>query len=112
LAPTLNSLGLLNDVDVGAFSAYCVAYSRWRHSEEELSKLAEAEPLSRLIMKTTNGNFIQQALVGISNTSMRDVVRYSAEFGLTPSARARIAVDPARGKESKFRGLIGRPKND
>jgi phage terminase small subunit len=34
-------------------------------------------------------------------------MRYAAEFGLTPSARARLAIDPGRGKKSKFEGLIG-----
>lgn len=112
LAPGLHALGIFFDVDRGAFSAYCQAYSRWRHSEEELNKLAEKNPLNALILKTVSGNFIQQPLIGIANKAMGDLVRYSIEFGLTPSARARITIDPNHGKLSKYAGLIGRKKHD
>ena len=112
LAAGLHALGLFFDVDRGAFSAYCQAYSRWRHAEEELNALAKANPLSALILKTVSGNFIQQPLIGIANKAMGDMVRYSTEFGLTPSARARLAVDPNRGRESKFKNLIGGKKHE
>jgi len=111
LAAGLHALGIFYEVDRGVFSAYCKAYSRWRHAEEELSKLAaEKSPLNALILKTMSGNFIQQPLIGIANKAMADMVKYAGEFGLTPSARARIAINPGSGKESKFKDLIGGKK--
>jgi phage terminase small subunit len=35
------------------------------------------------------------------------MVRYASEFGLTPSARARLALNPQAPKKSRFDGLIG-----
>jgi P27 family predicted phage terminase small subunit len=45
-----------------------------------------------LVVKTKSGNIIQNPLVGVANKAMADVVRYAAEFGMTPSARSRIEV--------------------
>jgi P27 family predicted phage terminase small subunit len=102
-------MGILAGIDQQAFGAYCVAYGRWRSAEEELQKLRDkGGGLNALVLKTISGNFIQQPLIGISNTAARDMIRFAVEFGLTPSARARLAMDPGRGKVSKFEGLIGK----
>ena len=43
-----------------------------------------------LIIRTQGGNAIQNPLVGTANKAMADMMRYAAEFGMTPSARTRI----------------------
>ena len=107
LADGLNAMGILAGVDQAAFAAYCSSFSRWKSAEEELQKLRDkGGALNALVLKTISGNWIQQPLIGISNAAARDMVRYAVEFGLTPSARARLAMDPNRGKASKFDGLI------
>lgn len=103
----LNAMGILAGIDQQAFAAYCGAYSRWRAAEEELSKLRDVDPLSALVLKTISGNWIQQPLIGISNKAAGDMVKYAVEFGMTPSARARLAMDPNRSKKGKFDGLVG-----
>jgi P27 family predicted phage terminase small subunit len=60
-----------------------------------------------MVQVTKSGNIIQHTLLGVANKAAADMVRYASEFGLTPSARARLAVDPNNGRKSKFRGLIG-----
>ncbi len=60
-----------------------------------------------LMIKTSNGNAIQNPLVGTANKAVSDMVRYAAEFGMTPSARVRLAVDGSGGASSKWAGLIG-----
>ncbi len=112
LAPGLHALGILFDVDRGPFSAYCQAYSRWRRAEEQLKELSRDNALLGLVQVTKTGHVIQHALVGISNKAAADFVKYAVEFGLTPSARARIAIDPSHGKSGKFKGLIGGLKHD
>lgn len=47
-----------------------------------------------LLIKTKDGNAIQNPLVGIANKARADVVRFSAEFGMTPSARSRVTATP------------------
>ena len=70
--------------------------------------MAERDELtSGLMIKTTNGNAIQNPLIGTANKAARDMVRYASEFGLTPSARARVGLNAEAARKSKFDGLIG-----
>jgi P27 family predicted phage terminase small subunit len=111
IAEGLNSMGILSSIDQAALAAYCGAYGRWRAAEEELEKLRnEKGSLNALILKTVSGNYIQQPLIGIANKAAGDMVRFAAEFGMTPAARARLGLDASRQSKSKFDGLIGLPR--
>lgn len=96
---TLFKVGLMTEVDRAALAAYCQSYGRWAQAERQLGELAKKGEVNGLLMKTTNGNVIQHALVGIANKAGADVVRYAAEFGMTPSARARVQANPVNGEE-------------
>lgn len=87
----LHAAGLLTEIDRGALAACCQAYGRWIQAERILADLQKQDPIFQgLMIKTTNGNMIQNPLVGTANKSMSDYVRFCAEFGMTPSARSRI----------------------
>jgi P27 family predicted phage terminase small subunit len=104
----LYHLGLLTMVDENPLAAYCQAYARWVNAEEAIARMAERDLLTGgLMIKTSNGNAIQNPLVGTANRASSDMVRYASEFGFTPAARARIAAGIAAGGSSKFSGLIG-----
>ena len=107
IADGLNVMGILRQVDQNVLGAYCASYSRWRHAEEELNKLKKESPLGALVLKTISGNWIQQPLIGIANKAAADMVRYAAEFGLTPAARASLGIKNEPRGRSKFDGLIG-----
>ena len=97
VAAEMYDLGLLSKIDRAAFAAYCQAYGRWRQAEEALGKLAAKDKTaSGLMIKTKNGNAIQNPLVGTANRAMADAMRLAAEFGMTPSSRSRIDTDKAR----------------
>lgn len=101
-------LGMLTAIDVASLAAYCQAYGRWVIAERHIADMAKRDPnTSGLMIRTTNGNAIQNPLVGTSNKAASDMVRYASEFGLTPSARARLAIGPVGSQKSKFDGLIG-----
>ena len=91
----LFKLGLLSDIDRAALAGYCVAYARWAEAETKLSE-------SGLIIKTTNGNFIQNPIVGIANQAMEHMRKFLIEFGMTPAARTRVAGKKQEPKESGF----------
>ena len=64
-------------------------------AERASAKMAEKDQLTGgLMIKTSNGNAIQNPLVGTANKAAADMMRYAAEFGMTPSARSRIAAQP------------------
>ena len=87
----LYGLGLLSQVDRAALAAYCQAYARWGQAERALTEMAKkAMPTGALMIISKNGMAIPNPLVGVANKAMADVVRYAAEFGMTPSARSRI----------------------
>jgi P27 family predicted phage terminase small subunit len=100
VAHHLHALGILTTADRAALAAYCQAYGRWRQAERALAEMAKLDPVTgALMIRTKDGNAIQNPLVGTANKAMADMVRYAAEFGMTPSARTRIAGAPADGHD-------------
>lgn len=96
LAPDLYSMGVLTDVDARMFTALCMAWARWQIAEEDLAKMAENDPVTHaLLLKTKEGNAVQNPLVGVANVARRDFARMASEFGLSPAARVQIT---AKGK--------------
>lgn len=110
LAPGLHALGILYATDRSVFAAYCQAYSRWRTAEELIQRAAKAggDGLSSM---TTKKTLMKHPLVGISEKAAAAMMKYALEFGLSPSARARLAIDPGKAKKGSLeaKGLIGGP---
>ena len=97
----LYKIGLLSGIDRASIAAYCQAYGRWAIAERAIAEMGKRDLLTGgLMIKTSNGNAIQNPLVGTANKAMSDLVRYAAEFGMTPSARSRIIAAPP-GSESQ-----------
>lgn len=90
----LYRIGLLTDIDRGGLAAYCQAYGRWMQAERAIAEMGKRDQLTGgLMIRTTNGNAVQNPLVGTANKAMADMMRYAAEFGMTPSARSRIHAE-------------------
>ena len=91
MAPSLEAMGVLTQVDLTAFAGYCQAYARWREAEEFLTQHGS-------IFKTPSGYVQQVPQVSIAQQNLKIMQSFCAEFGLTPATRARIIA--AGGKES------------
>jgi P27 family predicted phage terminase small subunit len=97
------NLGIMTNLDRGALAAYAQAYGRWVAAETALARMAERDSVTEgLIIRTKAGNAIQNPLVGAANKAMADMVRYAAEFGLTPSSRTRVASVSPLSPENPF----------
>jgi P27 family predicted phage terminase small subunit len=93
LAGELFRLKLLTVADIMPFAAYCVAYQHWRVAEEKLQAMAARDSVSAgLLLKRGDGTAGQNPLVRIAANAAADMVRFGAEFGLSPAARARISA--------------------
>ena len=104
IADELQRLNLLTIVDIHPLAAYCQAYATWRMAEETLADMRAGDPRLRGFFSAKRAN----PLVGMASKAASDMVKYAAEFGLTPSARARLAAGPFGGDGSgKFKGLLG-----
>ena len=110
IAPGLHAMGLLAGVDRSSLAAYCTAYARWARAEAGIKRATRPDqPESGLMIQTTNGNWVQNPLVGTAHKAASDMVKYAAEFGMTPSARVRLAIEK-KEPSSKFGDLIGGAK--
>lgn len=91
----LFNAGLMTEMDRAALAAYCQAYGRWAQAERALARMAENDERNyALMVKTTQGNAVQNPLVGTANKAMMEMMRIAIEFGMTPSARARVRALP------------------
>ena len=98
VAPALYNCGVLSIIDRAALGAYCQAYGRWVMAETELAKV-------EMVRETSKGTLVQSPLVGIANKAANDMVKFAAEFGMTPSSRTRLSVDkktPDASPASKY----------
>ncbi len=87
MSTALYDLGLLTAVDMAAFAGYCQYYARWQEAEERIKAKGAT-------IETASGNLIQSPWVGIANTSSKMMLKFLAEFGMTPSSRAKVVAIP------------------
>jgi P27 family predicted phage terminase small subunit len=84
----LARMGVVTVVDRAALAAYCVAYARWADAEAQVTKLGT-------VVKTANGNLIQNPYLAVANRAMDQMMKAAGEFGMTPSSRSRVQVQQA-----------------
>lgn len=98
----MNQMGVLTEVDMAAFAAYCQSYARWKEAQEHID--AEGSTF-----ETEKGYQQQTPWVGIANTNQKLMLQAAAEFGLTPSARTRIvaAISGDKDSEDEMEALLG-----
>lgn len=98
----LDQLGLLTGIDRAALAGYCDAWGRWVYARRLIVRAAEEYPkYEGLIIFSAKNNPITNPALGIANKAMADVMRYCVEFGMTPSARSRIAATPRATEEDE-----------
>ena len=59
----------------------------------------------KLTETTSNGNIIQNPLVGIANKSLELMHKYLTEFGMSPSSRTRVSAKKKTGEKKGFAAL-------
>jgi P27 family predicted phage terminase small subunit len=97
----LHQLGLLTEIDRAALAMYCQAYGRWVFSEEKL------RDEQQLLLRAPNDHQMQNPWLSIANRAMRQCHSLAAEFGLTPSARSRVAGGEPLAAKDPFDELLG-----
>lgn len=90
VAPQLECLGLLTQIDMATLAGYCESWAQYKRAIQFIYEYGEVYPL-----KTDAGEikYLQQVpQVGIANKALANIRALAAEFGMTPSARGRIEV--------------------
>lgn len=105
LAPRLERLGLLTPADRALFASYCRAYSRLVKAETFLRRQEST------VYRTAGGSLKPWPQEAIANQAAEVLRKIGAEFGFTPSSRARLEL-PEHNTKSKARAfLFGESKN-
>ena len=89
-AKKLHAVGLLTDVDLLLFEMMCVSLATGDEAMESVVKHG-------LLIKTTNGNVIQNPMMGIANRAYDRAMKIALEFGMTPSSRTKFDVGDHAG---------------
>ena len=94
IVPKLQGMRVLTLADCNALARYCQLWSRWKKAELFIQKHGETYPL-----KDERGKIkclMPFPQVAIAHKLAAQLTRLEQEFGLTPSARTRIKVEPVR----------------
>lgn len=95
-------MSVLSRIDGNALARYCRLWSRWKKVEQFIDKHGDTYPI-----KDDSGKIkclMPFPQVAIAHKLAGLLGRLEQEFGLTPSARSRIAVPPRTGNGASASG--------
>ena len=94
LIPQLEAMRVLTKIDGNALARYCELWVEWQQALAFVRKHGTTFPIKDGNGKLKSlGQFPQVALVSKLSLTLS---RLESEFGMTPSARSRINVEPVR----------------
>lgn len=86
IAPELLRIGVLTSIDRAALTTYCDLWARYVDAADHLKQYGP-------VIKTKNGNLIQNPYLSIQNAAIDFMRKYLVEFGMSPSSRSKIHAD-------------------
>lgn len=106
LADLMNQMGILTEVDMAAFAAYCQSYARWKEAQEHIDSEGST-------FETDKGYQQQTPWVGIANTNQKLMLQAASEFGLTlhPGHVLWLVVQRVRSWKMRWRHCFGGDPN-
>lgn len=99
IVPQLTKLGLLTQIDRADLTAYCESWSAYANA----CRVIQAEGA---IVASTRGTLTKHPMMRIKNEERAAMLKFSQEFGLSPSARVRVGngvVKPKKKPKGKAR---------
>lgn len=96
LSQELAQLGLLSRIDRAAFAAYCECWADWVSASRMCASVIgdDGKLQDRKVIKTKDGNFIENPYFSIKKRSAELMHKFLIEFGLTPASRTKIEASP------------------
>jgi len=83
LAKQLAEAGILTEIDRAVFAAYCRAWSLYVKADQAVQQYGS-------IFISKNKQPYQSPYLNQMTAAMKDMVRFAAELGMTPSSRSRV----------------------
>ena len=95
LSDEMSRIGLLTSVDVDEFERYCEIRAAWEIARDDIAERGA------VILKTNKDGKVTSSTLNPSTRVMRDlsseIGKLADRFGLNPSSRTRIQVNPPEG---------------
>ena len=88
LAPQLELLRMISQLDRAALAAYCQAYGRWVEAERKLSE-------TPTLIKLPSGYIQPSPWLAIANKQLELMHKFQGELGLSPASRSRVSISPS-----------------
>ena len=101
IAPLLKNAGLLTLIDRAALAAYCQLWSRWSSAENNILT-------NGVIIPAPSGYPIVNPALSIANSSMKLMVKFLGEFGMSPSSRTRVSIAGEQEAGNSFDDLLSK----
>jgi P27 family predicted phage terminase small subunit len=109
IAPILERIGILTEIDMAALAGYCQSYGRWVQVEQNIKKLGKKGG-DGMIVKSPKGYLMVNPYLSIANKEREFMHKFLIEFGMTPSSRSRIVVSKQDNEEDdglqEFRNIL------
>lgn len=96
----LVKLKILAEVDRAALVAYCQAWSDYVQATKQVKKEGE-------VLYSDKGNAYLNPWKNIQTSALDRMLRYSTEFGMTPSSRSRIKIEKPNEEDEMAKYLFG-----
>jgi P27 family predicted phage terminase small subunit len=95
IAPILKQAGLLTQLDPTALALYCAAYADWAEAMMQVEKFGT-------VIKGPRNFPTVSPYVGLAAKAWERMRRMLIEFGMTPSARARVKTEEQPQPDDPF----------
>lgn len=93
VAGLMIEIGMLTELDLATLFGYADNFAQVHRIGKMMKTLAEKDPVTEgIVVQSPNGAAYLNPLVGQHRSAMRDMLRFAAELGLTPSSRAGIVI--------------------
>jgi P27 family predicted phage terminase small subunit len=99
----LLTTGIVTELDLTAVEAYCTCYAQWVEANGYVQEKGA-------IVKTKNGNPIQNPFLSVANRAMKEMRVWMAELGMTPSSRSRVIKIEEEADSDPLAALMNRAK--
>lgn len=96
----LFALGVITQIDQAALAICCTAYA-------DYVKACETLELEGEVIISEKGGAYQNPWMAIKKRSMDQVMKFYAEFGMTPSGRSRVKVETPDEEDELEKMLFG-----
>ena len=102
LVPVLLRMRVLTEADWMSLANLCQTWSTLVKAQEKLSEMG-------ILYKAPSGYVMQSPLLAIVNQCVDTITKLSREFGLTPAARTRVAVQPEYDADDVLEAMLCMP---